>query len=394
MELFRDNYFFIYIWICLSIFNYSEFSDNQKIIVLYFINFGIGFLKIYSGLATLVLLFISTFIFLEIFTKDTDKMIIFTKIRYKIIDYLFIVFFQYNIIYIIFAILLTSTKIKGFFAHILPISPQYIYFFLSAFSIIFFFRGITKITQENFKIATVTQLRKNFTPSINKINFEDIDQNIFNMLIEMEDNTYFNRKKSYTFISKKFFEPKLKGKNLKQITQYINKNNLVRGFSTLEMQLIRTIGIVYGYGTLKYSDKEINRKNILTVSFYRRWGAVVRRKIFELVYATVFFTSLKMFYEKNVYVNSGKYKEYILYIYLNYAPTRIKTKKFDKITDFIDHDPKKWTKEKCFIAYAGLPYVGAKESLDAEELEIKYNSIIYEYQLDMERIISILNFIK
>ncbi|HAZ1132155.1 TPA: hypothetical protein J0V01_002733 [Enterococcus faecium] len=151
---------------------------------------------------------------------------------------------------------------------------------------------------------------------------------------------------------------------------------------------------MYGYGTLKYSDKEINRKNILTVSFYRRWGAVVRRKIFELVYATVFFTSLKMFYEKNVYVNSGKYKEYILYIYLNYAPTRIKTKKFDKITDFIDHDPKKWTKEKCFIAYAGLPYVGAKESLDAEELEIKYNSIIYEYQLDMERIISILNFIK
>lgn len=103
MELFYDNYFYIYIWICLSIFNYSNFSDSQKIIVLYFTNFGISFLKIYNIWISL-LLFVSTFIFLEIFTKDSVKMIIFTKIRYKLFDYFFIVFFNtiYSILYVQF----------------------------------------------------------------------------------------------------------------------------------------------------------------------------------------------------------------------------------------------------------------------------------------------------
>lgn len=250
--------------------------------------------------------------------------------------------------------------------------------------------GVIKTTQESFKVETVTNLKYKLTPSINNINFinfEEIDEDVFNILTDMEDKTYWKRGDRYTFISSYFFKRKIKKvlksiKN-KNVGKYINKVNIYRGFSTLEMQLIRTIGIVYGYGSLTYQGRKMS--NMI------QWGKIIRRKIYELIYATIFFNSLKKYYEKNVYANADKYKKYLLWIYLSWAPTRINKNKYENIFDFLGKDPKNWTKEKCFIAYAGLPYVGSKQGLNKKDIKQTYAQIIKDYELDSSEINEILD---
>ena len=82
-DLFGNNYFFLYIFACITIFNYSSFKENQKIIILYLTTFGMGFLKIFDIGTTVLFLVVSSFLFLEILTQDDFKMKIITKVRYK-----------------------------------------------------------------------------------------------------------------------------------------------------------------------------------------------------------------------------------------------------------------------------------------------------------------------
>ncbi len=117
-DLFGNNYFFLYIFACITIFNYSSFKENQKIIILYLTTFGMGFLKIFDIGTTVLFLVVSSFLFLEILTQDDFKMKIITKVRYKLLDYLFLIIFQYGVIYVILSILLTSFKLSYYVSSI------------------------------------------------------------------------------------------------------------------------------------------------------------------------------------------------------------------------------------------------------------------------------------
>lgn len=365
MEIFQNNYFFIYIWICLSVFNYSNFTDNHKVITLYFINFAVIILHIFNYVTSISLLFISLFIFLEIFSDDNVKMIIFDKTCYKLLDYFFIIFFQYSIFEILLALSLFHYS-HHTICHIL--------------AIIFFLLTIINITRDKFTIATVTELKSKCNPSINKIPFDEIDSDIFELLIDIEDITYRERGNHYTFLSKYLIKSKFKKicENKTNIRQYINNTNIIRGYSTLPMQLIRTIGIKTGFATFRPT------KNICdTICLY---SSVIRRKIYELVYAELFFNGLRNYYEKNVYINSDRYKDYLIYIYLKNAPTVVGNTKYDNIFKFMDDEIENWTKEKCLIAYAGLPHVGVGHGLSYNDILKKHADQIRKYKLDKDTI--------
>ena len=113
-----------------------------------------------------------------------------------------------------------------------------------------------------------------------------------------------------------------------------NIKNYLRGYSTIEMQLIRTIALKHGYET-----------------------KTIQRKFYELIYSEVFFRSLKEFYEYHQYSNTEYYKYYILYIYIRVAPVRINGVDYYSILKMFNKKKlNNITNEEFFIWTYGLSY--------------------------------------
>lgn len=292
-ELFGNNYFFAYVFACIGIFTYSDFKDTQKIIILYLTTFGLSFLKIFSVTISIFFLFIVTFIFLEILSKDEKKLQLTTGVKYKLLDYLFLVIFQYGIMYVLFSIVLTSFTLTNYISRLGNFQFSSVKLILQIASISIFLVGILRVISERFKTKTFDELIQTINISINNVPFDKIDKDIFKMLIDMEDRTYYLRKKSYNFLSFTLIKNKIKKYSKKDnkmeiFKKYINETKHIRGYSTLEMQLMRTLGIVYQNNKL------------------------YTRKIYELFYTYIFFNSLNIFYKKNKYTNYWEFKNYLL----------------------------------------------------------------------------------
>ncbi|EFD91384.1 predicted protein [Listeria monocytogenes FSL J2-071] len=93
-NLFNNNLFFVYLFACIAIVNYASFKENQKILLMYLMTFGLSFLNILNFGMSIVFLLLSTFIYLEFLSNDNEKQIIIVKLGYKLLDYFFINFFS------------------------------------------------------------------------------------------------------------------------------------------------------------------------------------------------------------------------------------------------------------------------------------------------------------
>lgn len=69
-SLFNNNLFFIYLFACIAIVNYPNFKENQKILLIYLMTFGLSFLNILDFAMSLVFLLLSTFVYLEFLSND------------------------------------------------------------------------------------------------------------------------------------------------------------------------------------------------------------------------------------------------------------------------------------------------------------------------------------
>lgn len=105
-ELFKNNIFFIYLLACIAIFNYEVFSKRQRILVTYLLSYGLVVLNIAGAKEVLLLITIVMFLYEEYLNTDVGKMEIITKIRYKIVDFIYYSMFQYSIIWMYIAIVL------------------------------------------------------------------------------------------------------------------------------------------------------------------------------------------------------------------------------------------------------------------------------------------------
>ena len=162
----------------------------------------------------------------------------------------------------------------------------------------------------------------------------------------------------------------------KGFRKYLN-----RGYSTIEMQLIRTYGIYSGY---EYT---------------------YIRKIYELIYANIFFKSYK---RRSIYYHWLKYRDpefikyKIPYAYLKSVPTYINDKHFNNIVEyyqFIKQKAKisdldkdniiyKLTPEEVFIFILGL----SMKRIDRKVLN-RYNGFIEKYNLDENRLSELIDYI-
>ena len=220
---------------------------------------------------------------------------------------------------------------------------------------------------------------------IQKINYNKKLNDACTILVNIEDRKYFDRK-GYTFLSFNYILSVLRDKirfsnsKIKICKVYISGINFIgnivneeRGYSTIPMQLIRSLGIKRGYN-YKY-----------------------RRKIFELLYSKMFFRGVERMLEEDKVSKRENIKSYYLYIYFHKVNTFLGEASFSKFLNAFDMQYKNKNKkdiyecsnEGIFIACMGL----SKRALRINENTIDYymSFIDSSVTLDRDKILKMVN---
>lgn len=185
---------------------------------------------------------------------------------------------------------------------------------------------------------------------INKVLFNKKLDDAGNILVSIEDKRYFQRQ-AYSFFSIKYIFALLKDKISSQhgspkiIILFESGRHFVknvfaesRGYSTIPMQLIRSLGIKRGYN-YKY-----------------------RRKVFEILYSRMFFKGIEKMLNEDKVGQRRHFKTYLLYIYFHTVNTFLGDATFSKFLNAFDmkyrskndKDIYDCSNEGIFIACMGL----------------------------------------
>lgn len=341
--LFNKNIVFIFFFAMIAIYNYSDLKEYQRMAIIYISVYALAVLNIVGIKMALLLLIVSLFCFFEIFTSDEMKFKILVNPIYKAVDFIYISIFQYSFGGICLALLLLKIKLPETF------DKQNIIF--RTLSFLFIVWTLTAMLQQKYVIHTFGEMYRVFTYfPINKIEFNDKLYEACNILVSIEDKRYFERE-AYSFFSVKYIISLIKGKIASQrggkkvIYVLVNGNRFIknifdesRGYSTIPMQLVRSLGIKRGYN-YKY-----------------------RRKIFEILYSRMFFKGIERMFNEDKVTQRQYFKEYLLYIYFHKVNTFLGDATFSKFLNAFDmkynrkneKDIYDCTNEGIFIACMGL----------------------------------------
>ncbi len=361
--LYANNLFVIFVIAGFTIFNISHLKEYQRVILYYLLMFAVSVFGTMRMIFMLPLSFGLLFVFMEYFSLDKMKMELLLKFRYKLMDYFYQIFFIYHFASIIICFI---------FLHISHITQGVLSTSFLCLSIALFAFALHQISKRKFEFKSFTDIFEIMDKDkFYNIQYDEELKNRLDILTIIEDRTYFDREGTYNFLSFQFFKIKieqlrelLKNKTPKETitggASFVRKSIIVRGYSTLEMQLIRNIAIINGYDE-----------------------CVIRRKIFELVYSTIFFSSLKNYYAKTTRYGMTHFKEYLLYVYCHNVLSKVGKQKKLFSQFFEEKDIAKWDKEKMLAVCVGLSF----RKITNDNIE-KYENIINLHGLNREKILS------
>ena len=340
-ELFSSNLFAIYIIACIAVISYTNFKENQRMFLLYLFTYAIAFFEIFRISASVILLLLITFVFLEYLTEDIKKLILVTNLVYKVYDYGFMMLFQYHFFWIFLAFALLH----------LSHYPSPYQILIKGASIVPLFIGAHLAISQPFKIKSITEMCQVFEvyPPYQFVYREEMQEK-FDLLCAIEDKTYFQRTDSYSCVSLEYLKCFLKNHGFpsfyffrKTFARVSTPRKLYRassrlfkrGYSTPEMQLLRTIGILRGYDKYK-----------------------VQRKIFEILYSKIIFSSLKEYHKANTYLAFEHFRHYLLYIYFQTVLTKINGHNCMPLSSAFcnPEDVSHWSMDGLFVACLGLSF--------------------------------------
>ena len=341
--LFNENTIFIFFFAMIAIYNYSDLKEYQRMAIIYISVYSLTVLNVIGVKLALVLLIISLFCFFEIFTSDETKFKILVNPIYKIIDYIYISLSQYAFGEMCFALLALRIKLPEI------LNGQEVIFKILSFLLMVL--TLTVTLQQKYVVHTFGEMYRIFTYfPINKVDFNEKLDEACSILTSIEDKLYFERK-AYSFFSPQYLLSMLKNKINSQrggrkIVAFFSAGNYFvrnifnesRGYSTIPMQLIRSIGIKRGYN-YKY-----------------------RRKIFEIIYSRMFFKGIERMLCEDQVAQRQYFKKYLLYIYFHKVNTFLGNATFSKFLNAFDMKYNKrnekdiydCTNEGIFIACMGL----------------------------------------
>ncbi len=373
--LLNDNIILLFFFSIIAIYNYSGLREYQRVSIVYITVYFLVLFGIIDIVLAMLFIFLSLFCFFEILCNDDMKFKILVNPFYKIIDCLYLSFAQYALLYILLSILLLVFS--------LDFIPNIVFKLISIFCLI---KGITVTLQQKYVVSTFREMYKIFSDfPIQKINYNKKLKDACTILVNIEDRKYFDRK-GYTFFSFNYILSVLRDKirfsnsKIKICKVYKSGINFIgniineeRGYSTIPMQLIRSLGIKRGYN-YKY-----------------------RRKIFELLYSKMFFSGVEKMLEEDKVSKRENIKSYYLYIYFHKVNTFLGEASFSKFLNAFDMQYKnknrkdiyECSNEGIFIACMGL----SKRALRINENTIDYymNFIDYSVTLDSDKILKMVN---
>lgn len=98
--IFAGSIFFIYVFSCIAIINYSNFNFKQKISLIYITNIGMVYVGLIGAGYSLLLLIVILYLYEEFLqTEDQDKNTIIINPIYKIIDCVYISIFKDHVLW-------------------------------------------------------------------------------------------------------------------------------------------------------------------------------------------------------------------------------------------------------------------------------------------------------
>lgn len=336
-ELFNNSSIFIFFFAMIAIFNYVDLKVNQRISIIYVTVYALVVLNIIGLKTAFFFIFLTLFCYLEVLTDDNMKLKLLVNPIYKLTDCLYLSFAQYYLFPFLISICCFYYKFDIWFG-------SYSKLFIIP-SIILFAYSIIRVLQQKFVIASFSKMYSIFSDfPITDVNFDSKFEDACNILVAIEDKDYFERPQ-YTNFTFSFLMRKLKNEGLFNSIS-LGQNfigNIVtgnRGYSTIPMQLIRSIGLEEGY--------------ICTI----------RRKIFECIYAKMFFDGFKKYLDQMIVSKRQHIKEYYLYIYFHTVEIKLGNAYFSKFLNAFDmqYDRKNiidihdCSKEGIFIACMGLSH--------------------------------------
>lgn len=406
--LLTNNIFFVYLLGILVIINYEVFEKRQKIAIIYACSFGLTFNSDLRCILIMLLLLFILFLYEEYLNEDLIKIKYVTKIRYKILDFLYMYVAQYKLIYVIGAIILKSNVCRNFVSgllkkcEILQISVENILIVVAVLMLII---CVHKMFNNPIELKNFQQINQKFNeypyyqlPLKNEEKREKLFEKL-ELVADIEDYTFFRREKTYSCFSLEFVSIIISKKKRKRhevktvkvnwiscisgriksfftwrnlllffkrkhkiyvFIKYVRKVSIgincfvayrlncvshkvkryIRGYSTIEMQLIRILAFKKG---LKMGKPGTWQDVYL----------IIIRKIYEIVYAPIFFYGHKKYL--GITIERDFYRYYLVYIYLHTVQTNLNGRVYaplDKI--FGEVDVVEWPKEALFVIALGL----------------------------------------
>lgn len=411
MQVFNNNSIYVYFLSCIVIFSYQHFSKHQRISLIYATTIAMGIISQYSWKLTFVMMFISIFILEEYLSDDKVKCELLGNFWYKTVDFIYQFLFIDAGVCISINIVASGKWFRNFFIN--KGIPLGIFYGINIFILLI---TIHMLNTSKFGLCDFGTIKSYFDIfDGKKIKWDSYElQRRFDVMIELEDKSYFDRKKSYNWFSVEFIKYKIKGykTNKEWIRQYKEKKTLcqvlkciwrlikqfrlfryiinkikcklsesswsvkdafgrlqrkIRGCSTLEMQLIRNIGIEKGYNK-----------------------CVIRRKFFEFFYTYLFFNGLKCYYENTQNNKRKEFKKFILYVYLHSIKLSMFGNDFKSINMLFEQERvEEWDIDKFYVAILSL--TGAPVT---PKRMVLYPHAINNIGIDLNRALAWRNMIK
>ena len=356
-ELFVGNSIILLFWVYIS-FIIEIQEKSKKVMLMYLITYIINLLNVVPTIQSYGILLLALFLEIE-FWEDKFKKQIINNIFEKIIDFVYIMLSQYSLLIFTLSLVVNSD-------YIISQQNNYLKVILYIISALLFYLGCKNAASENYRICSFDRIKEKIDEIEKYRNFLQKEEEICSpgCVLSIEDSSFYKRGNRYTFFNTYYFRNVYIGKIKNLFMNFLYSNNktkslkkILRGYSTIEMQLLRTLAIEEGY---EY---------------------IFRRKIFEIIYAKLFWKNLKKYY-KNCGCKTERFKDFILYLYLRSAPclNRGQERRLEEIVGKRKY-VESFSKEELFILT--LCFSGKIKRKNVLEL---YENIIEDYRLDMERL--------
>lgn len=440
-ELLNNNIFFVYLLGIIVIINYSSYTKYQKIAIIYICNYGLTFNKEIRISWVLILMLVLLFLYEEYLDLDIIKRLFIISFSRKILDFFYMYVFQYKILLIIFAIFMQSQVIFDFFGSLsfmeeMEMITRILKDILMSISIICLILGVHSIFKNEMELKDFSNMNKKFQQypyyllPLSDVRKRETLLRKLELVADIEDYTFFERKNSYSSFSIEFIKVWLKIKkrnNKERKVTYKNKSILWKKVLYYIKNFCRRRSIKSMFSFMKINKKRKGPVNATTIIFIREWITkkiiylkvrikrytrgystiemqlirilgyekglvlgkphnigeafkILKRKIYEIIYAKLFFDGMKR--NLGISSNTSYFRYYIVYIYLHTVQTTLNGKRFaplDKV--FGEVEVWNWPDEALFIIILGLN--GRRIT---EKRVLLYEHIIDKYQLNRELI--------